>query len=209
MRTFSSTAPLSGWWAAPPTWTPATTRADEGVPIYWHRRRQGGRRIRGFLRKPGTTRSTPRTSPATTAASPDFPIGPSPAASTTALEHIGSSTRGAGTGRTGAEPSGSDNGQQQFLAARPFYGLSPGGPGRHQRPRRHSPAAPNSRRTENQAATQVTAEDADAGDAVTYAITGGADLALFSTTRPAACWPSQSRSTTRTPPTPMATTPIW
>ena len=34
---------------------------------------------------------------------------------------------------------------------------------------------------ENQAATfQVTAEDADAGDAVTYAITGGADLALFS-----------------------------
>ena len=33
---------------------------------------------------------------------------------------------------------------------------------------------------ENQAATfQVTAEDADAGDAVTYAITGGADLALF------------------------------
>ena len=34
---------------------------------------------------------------------------------------------------------------------------------------------------ENQAISfQVTAEDADAGDAVTYAITGGADLALFS-----------------------------
>ena len=105
---------------------------------------------------------------------------------------IGSSNAlGAGT-VTYAVPnsSGSDNGplssNNSFsnIAARPFYGLSPVFRVEGQVVTNAPPAFTSGAEfstNENQAATfQVTAEDADAGDAVTYAITGGADLALFS-----------------------------
>ena len=65
-----------------------------------------------------------------------------------------------------------------------FYGLSPVFRVAGQVVTNTAPAfttGANFSTNENQAATfQVTAMDADAGDAVTYAITGGADLALFS-----------------------------
>ena len=69
-------------------------------------------------------------------------------------------------------------------AAQPFYGLSPVFRVEGQVVTNTAPAfttGADFSTNENQAATfEVTAEDADAGDAVTYAITGGADLALFS-----------------------------
>ena len=59
--------------------------SDLGVAIYWLGGAKVVRRIQGLLRRgAGTTRPTPRTSPATTAAPPEAPMGPSPAATTTA-----------------------------------------------------------------------------------------------------------------------------
>ena len=68
-------------------------------------------------------------------------------------------------------------------SARPFYGLSPVFLVSSQVVTNNPPAfttGADFSTNENQAATfQMTAMDADAGDEVTYAITGGADLALF------------------------------
>ena len=57
---------------------------------------------------------------------------------------------------------------------------------------------------------QVTAMDDDAGDEVSYAITGGADQALFQINATNGLLATPSRCpTTRTPPTPIRTTSIW
>ena len=109
----------------------------------------------------------------------------------TASIDVTSHALGAGT-VTYAQPnsSGLDSGplssSSSFnnTAARPFYGLSPVFRVAGQVVTNTAPAfttVANFSTNENQAATfQVTAMDPDAGDDVTYAITGGADLALFS-----------------------------
>ncbi len=78
----------------------------------------------------------------------------------------------------------SSSAEAQKPAFHPLYGLSPVFRVSGQVVTNTAPAfttGASFSTDENQAATfQVTAEDADAGDAVTYAITGGADLALFS-----------------------------
>ena len=96
--TSGTTARASGWSAAPPAPTPATTppppspRNRQGRAHLLAQRRQGRRRVRGFLRRVlGLTRPTTRTSPAATDTSQISP-SPSPAPRTTAPSCSPSST---------------------------------------------------------------------------------------------------------------------
>ena len=53
------------------------------------------------------------------------------------------------------------------------------------------------------------ATDDDDGDEMSYAITGGADQSFFQIIATSGLLVIPRRSTTRTPPTPIATTSIW
>ena len=170
------------------------TADDKGVAIYW----LGGAKVADDYEdfydgdwddeanakdESGSNRSTTGTT--------NYPLTGSNHNGTEAFDGSDSRALGAGTVRNGvpnfASPGDgplSSGSTFSNTAARPFYGLSPVFRVSGEVVTNTAPAfttGADFSTNENQAATfQVTAEDADAGDAVTYAITGGADLALFS-----------------------------
>ena len=170
------------------------TADDTGVAIYW----LGGNKVvddyedfydggwddeANAKDESGSNRSTTGTA--------NYPLTGSNHNGTEAFDGSDSRALGAGNVQNGIPNSGllgagplSSGSTFSNTAARPFYGLSPVFRVSGQVVTNTAPAfttVANFSTNENQAATfQVTAMDPDAGDDVTYAITGGADLALFS-----------------------------